>query len=104
MGLDDRADVGGQLGVLLLCGSVAFGFEVLDATDATAGLLQPRSDRFAPPAKAGFGGTRVTATQSRGDFGLEQAALVALQAARRRTDQALVLLCRGGHGKLPPLC
>ena len=37
------------------------------------------------------------------NVGLEQPTRVALEAARCRTDQALVLLSRGGPGELPPL-
>ena len=72
--------------------SVASGGEVLDAADAGAGLVQAGGDGVAAPAEAALGGAGAAAAQGVGDLGLEEAALVALEAAGRRTDQALVLL------------
>ena len=39
-----------------------------------------------------------------GDLGLEEAALVALEAAGSGTDQAVIRLGRGRHGNFPPWC
>src|SRR5215207_1273702 len=91
-------------GVFLFAGEGAFGGEVLGAADAGFGLVLSGGDGLAAPAEAGLGGARASAAQRAGDLGLEEAAFVALEAARGLSDQALVLLGRSGHVQLPPLC
>src|SRR3954449_13417854 len=90
--LDHGADVGGQSGVLDLARDGALGGEVLDAAQAGAGLVQSRLDGVAAPAEATLGGAGAAATEGVGDFGLEQAALVPLEAVGRRANQVVVLL------------
>src|SRR5262249_4327058 len=95
--LDEGADVRGELGVLDLAGRLAAGGEVLGAAEPGAGLVLAAGDGLSAPAEAALGGAGAAATQRVGDLGLEEAALVTLEAARRRADQLLGQLRRGIH-------
>ena len=92
VGLDDGADVGGQLRVLLLAALPAARGEVLQAADAVMALVQPLLDGLASPAEAAFGLAGVAAAQFRGDLGLEQAALVSGEPSGPRADQGVDVL------------
>src|SRR5262249_27626016 len=88
--LDEDADVGGELGVLDLGAGPGAGGEVLDAADAGSGLVLAGGNGVAVEAEASFGRAGTAVAQSVGDLGLEEATLVALEAARRRADQLLI--------------
>src|SRR5579871_2290607 len=80
--LDEGADVRGQPRVLVLAALLSLGSEVLHAADAPLGLVQPRLHGIAAPAEAAFGLAGAALTQLGGNFGHEQATLIALEAAR----------------------
>src|SRR3954447_23003933 len=90
--LDHGADVGGQLRVLDLATDGTLGGEVLEAAQPGVGLMQALLDAVPSPAEASLGGARAAVTERVGDLGLEQAALVPLEALGRRADQGVVLL------------
>ena len=92
MGLDDGADVGRQLRVLLLAALPAPRGEVLQAAHAVMLLVQSLLDRLASPAEAVLGLAGVAAAQCRGHLGLEQAALVSGEPSGPRPNQGVVLL------------
>src|SRR5262245_19117439 len=96
--LDEGADVGGELGVFDLGAGRGAGGEVLDAADAGSGLVLAGGDGVAVEAEASFGRAGTAVAHSVGDLGLEEAALVALEAARRRADQLLIHVSCCGHG------
>src|SRR5262249_60731177 len=73
--------------------------EVVLTADAGPGLVSPGSDGVAVEAEAPLGGARAALTEGVGDLGLEEAACMALEAARRRADQLLVHFSRGVHVK-----
>ena len=64
-------------------------------------LVQPRGDGDAAEAEAPLGLARVALTEVRGHLGQEQAALMALKASGRRTDQRLEGLGGGVHEGCP---
>jgi hypothetical protein len=76
VGLDDGADVGRQLRVLLFAALPATRGEVLAAAHPVLPLMQSRLDGVASPAEASFGLAGDAAAQSGGHLGLEQAALM----------------------------
>ena len=97
MRLDDGPDVSGQRRIDLLAAFLAFGGEVLDATDAPGRLAEPLADRVASPAEAFLGLAGVAAAQLGGDLRLEESALMPLQTLGRRTDQAQIRLRSSVH-------
>src|SRR3954454_15725369 len=92
MGLDDGADVGGQLRVLLLAAPPAARGEVLQAADPVMRLVQPLLDGVASPAEASLGLAGAAVAEHRGHLGLEQAALVSGEATGPRPNQGVELL------------
>src|ERR1700722_15177321 len=96
--LDDGPDVSAQLRVFVLGALAALGDEVLHAADASLSLVQSGVNRVAAPAEAAFSLAGAAVTQSGGDFGSEQAALMALEAAGGGADQVVERLCGGVHG------
>src|SRR5205823_8946804 len=92
VGLDDGADVGRQLWILLFAALPAPCGEVLQAADAVLLLEEPLLDRRASPAEAVLSLSCVAAAQGRDDLGLEQAALVSGQTSGPRPNQGVVLL------------
>ena len=104
MGLDDGADVGGQLRVLLFAALPASRGEVLQAAHPVTQLVQSLLDRLASPAEASFGLAGAAVAQFRGDLGLEQAALVSGQPSGPRTDQGVEALDGAFHDGSPPWC
>src|SRR4051794_9764086 len=90
--LDHGADVGGELRVLDFGRDAPLGGEVLDAAEAGAGLVEARLDAVTSPAEASLGGAGAAATKGVGDLGLEETALVPLEALGGRANQVVVLL------------
>ena len=101
MRLDDRADVGGESGVLLLAALAALGGEVLPAAHPGAQLVEPLLDRIASPAEASFGQARATAAELGGDLGLEESALVSGEASGAGADQSIEAFTGFVHGSGP---
>ncbi len=89
VGLDDGADVGRQLRVLLLAALSAARREVLRAADPVVALLQSLRDGLTPPAEATFGLAGVAAAQFGGDLGLEGTALVSGEPSGPGPDQGV---------------
>ena len=79
------------MGVLHFARQGTSGREVIDTTDAKAGLAEALGDGITAPAEASLGLSRVAGTESSGNLGLGQAALVALQTPGGRMDQVLIL-------------
>jgi hypothetical protein len=80
VGLDDGADVGGQLRVLVFATLSAASGEVLQAADPVMAFLQSLLDGLASPSEASLGLAGVGGAEFDGDLGLEGAALVAGKA------------------------
>src|SRR5512144_2932703 len=87
MGLDDGADVGGQLWILLFAALPAACGEILQAADPMLEFVQSLVDRLASPAEASLSLAGAAAAQRRGHLGLEQATLVSGEASGSRPDQ-----------------
>ncbi len=81
MRLDDCADVGGQLRVLVFAALSAASREVFQAADPVMAFLQSLLDGLASPSEASFGLSGVAAAEFGGDLGLEGAASVSGEAA-----------------------
>src|SRR5512142_1059115 len=92
VGLDDGADIGGQLWVLLLAALPAARGEVLQALHAVLLFVQSLLDRLASPAEASLDLAGAATAERRGDLGLEQAALVSGEASGPRPNQGVILL------------
>ena len=71
VGLDDGADVGGQLRVHLFAALPAPRHEVLQTSDSGVALVQPLLDGLSPPSEASLGLSGITAAQLGSDLGLE---------------------------------
>src|SRR3954447_19303740 len=91
MGLDEGADVGGQLRVLLFAARPAAGGEVLQAADAGPLFVQSLLDRLPAPAEAALSLSGAAVAQHRGHLGLEQTTLVSREAPGPRSNQGVVL-------------
>src|SRR5438046_561454 len=98
MGLDDGADVGGQLRVLLLAALPAACGEVLPAAEPAVQLMQPRRHGVASPAEAAFGPAGIAAAECGGDLGLEEAALVSGEPPGGGADQGVAAFDVVAHG------
>src|SRR5512142_3369702 len=73
--LDDGADLGGPLRVLLFAALPAACGEVLQAADPVLSFVQSLLDRLTAPAEASLGLAGAAAAERRGHLGLAQAAL-----------------------------
>src|SRR5512135_835534 len=92
VGLDDGAEIGGQVWVLLLAALPAARGEVLQAPHAVLLFVQSLLDRLASPAEASLDLAGAATAERRGHLGLEQAALVSGEASGPRPNQGVILL------------
>src|SRR5487761_2795133 len=99
MGFRNCADVGSQLWVLVFAPLTASRREVLQAAHPLLRLVQSLLDSVASPAEAPFGQSSTATAQFRCHLGLEQAAFVAGESSRPRTEQRVVLVCGAFHGE-----
>jgi hypothetical protein len=74
------------------------GGEVLDAADASFGLVPSEVNRVAAPAEATLRLTGATLAQSTNDFGHERATFMAFEAMSSRVDQVVEGFGDGVHG------
>src|SRR5512135_502766 len=92
VGLDDGAEIGGQVWVLLLAALPAARGEVLQAPHAVLLFVQSLLDRLASPAEASLDLAGAATAERRGHLGLERAALVSGEASGPRPNQGVILL------------
>src|SRR5512135_165234 len=92
VGLDDGAEIGGQVWVLLLAALPAARGEVLQAPHAVLLFVQSLLDRLASLAEASLDSAGAATAERRGDLGLERAALVSGEASGPRPNQGVILL------------
>ena len=102
MGLDDGADVGGELRVLVLAAAAAPRGEVLQASHPLLRLVESLGDRVPPPAEAAFGLAGVTVANGGGDLGDEGTAAEAGQPLGAGTDQSVERFRGGVHAAILP--
>ena len=76
MGVHERADVCGQLRVLLFATQPTSRDEILETAHPLTGLVQSLQNRFSSPPEASFGLAGAAFTEFRGHLGHKQPALV----------------------------
>ena len=101
MRLDNHADVGGQLGVVLCAALAALGGEVLPAAHPGAQLMGSLLHRSASPAEAAFGQAGAAAAECEGDLGLKESALVTGEASGSGANQGVEAIAGVVHGGGP---
>src|SRR5271168_1029853 len=102
MGFHDRADVLGQLRILLFATRPASCGEVLHTAHLRSRLVQSLLDRLASPAKASFGLAGAAPAEFPSHLGHEQSALISCEPSGTRTNQGVDALNGSFHDCCPP--